>query len=216
MKLTVINGSPRGKNSNTKVLTDKFVEGFSTVAGNSSETLYLNHTKDHDKYADAFVQAECVLLAFPLYADSVPALVKSFIEKLEPYTGKDGNPPMGFLVHSGFPENTHSRMVVKYLEKLTRRLNCKYIGSIIKPDSEGIQITPALFTRALFGQFRELGRIFARSGQFDEGILKKLEKKDHYSKVELKINEFVARKMYWDKLLKKNRAADKVYSKPYA
>lgn len=195
---------------------DKFIEGFSSIPGNSVDILYLNRQKEHSAYAEAFGKAECVILAFPLYADSVPALVKSFIEKLEPYTSSKNNPPLGFLVHSGFAESTHSVMAVKYLEKLTRRLNCKYIGAIVKPDSEGIQVAPAFFNRGLFAQFRKLGAIFAKTGKFDESILKKLAKKERYSAVQMKINEFVARAMYWDKIMKKNGTLDKAFDKPYA
>ena len=46
MKLTIFNGSPRGKVSNTKVLVDQFLDGFMKGSGNSYKIVYLNTYHD--------------------------------------------------------------------------------------------------------------------------------------------------------------------------
>ena len=138
MRLTVFNGSPRGKGSNTKFLLEHFLNGFMTTDGNSYEMVYLNRLKDSDKFIKFFQEAEQVLLAFPLYTDAMPAMVKTFIESLEPLCGREGNPDIGFIVQSGFPEAIHSRYIERYLEKLAIRLGCRYIGTVIKGGVEGI------------------------------------------------------------------------------
>ena len=68
-----------------------------------------------------FGAADAVLLGMPLYTDAMPGLVMAFIEALAPRVGAV-NPPLGFLVQSGFPEALHSRPLERYLEKLARRL----------------------------------------------------------------------------------------------
>ena len=40
----------------------------------------------------AFADAECVWLGFPLYTDGMPGIVKTFIEALEPLKGREDNP----------------------------------------------------------------------------------------------------------------------------
>ncbi len=45
MKLTVFNGSPRGKGSNTRVFLEHFLKGFMIKEGNSFELVYLNRVK---------------------------------------------------------------------------------------------------------------------------------------------------------------------------
>ena len=50
MRLTVFNGSPRGKESTSRFLLDHFLEGFAAAGGNTSEVLYLNHVKDGDRF----------------------------------------------------------------------------------------------------------------------------------------------------------------------
>jgi len=41
MKLTVFNGSPRGKGSSTRVLLEHFLHGFMTAGGNTNVEKYL-------------------------------------------------------------------------------------------------------------------------------------------------------------------------------
>jgi len=55
----------------------------------------------------------------------MPGIVKVFIESLEPLCSREGNPDVGFIVQSGFPEAIHSRYVEKYLEKPSLRLGCR-------------------------------------------------------------------------------------------
>ncbi len=111
MKLTVFNGPPRGRGSNTKVLLEHFVRGYESTSGNSTELFYLSRVNDMDRFVQPFSEAEYVLLAHPLYTDCMPGLVKLFIEALEPPCGREGNPSIGFIVQSGFGEAAHSRYV---------------------------------------------------------------------------------------------------------
>ena len=77
MKLTVFNGSPRGTGSSTSVLLEHFLHGFITAGGNTYELVYLNRVKDRDRFVNSFQEAEYVLLAFPLYTDCMPGIVKA-------------------------------------------------------------------------------------------------------------------------------------------
>lgn len=82
MKLAVFNGSPRGKDSNTKVLLTQFLNGFMSIDGNSYELSYLMHSKEKSQDIKYFREADHAIIAFPLYFDSMPANVKTFIEAL--------------------------------------------------------------------------------------------------------------------------------------
>ena len=137
MKLTVFNGSPRGKTGNTKLYLAEFLEGFAETEGNSHEVAYLNRVKDQDALVEMFTEAEAVLLGFPLYTDAMPGLVKTFIESLAPLVGRQGNPPIGFVIQCGFPGAAHLRPLERYLEKLASRLGCRYLGTIVKGGGEG-------------------------------------------------------------------------------
>lgn len=227
MKLTIFNGSPRGKGSNTKILMDHFCKGFNAAAAemNTAENLlkvnvaYLVHTDKMEEFLELFEESDKIILAFPLYTDSVPGIVKFFIEQLEPFCGRENNPDMGFVVQSGFPEAVHSRAVEKYLEKLTKRLGCKYLGTVIKGGVEGIQVQPPRMTRKLFDSFYRLGFHFGKTGAFDETIVRELAKWERLPGWVLVLFRILAftgmANMYWNTQLKKNKVFDKRSSKPY-
>ena len=84
MQLTIFNGSPRGKESNTKILMDHFARGFTQGNENRIEVIYLNKTQDTDKHLEKFKNSRHAILAFPLYTDAMPGIVKYFIETLKP------------------------------------------------------------------------------------------------------------------------------------
>ena len=215
MKLTVFNGSPRGKSSNTKILLEHFINGFMTTDGNTYEMVYLNRVKDRDNFIKLFQEAEQVLLAFPLYADSMPAMVKTFIESLEPLCGREGNLDIGFMVQSGFPEPIHSRYVERYLEKLAVRLGCGYKGTIIKGGVEGIRASPAWMHKKLFKSFYELGKTFGETGEFNKQIMLKLAQPERLSRFRFWVFRLAGHNLYWNPMLKKNKAFEKRFAKPY-
>jgi multimeric flavodoxin WrbA len=81
MRLTVFNGSPRSEDSNSKTLLDHFLKGFCETMGHSYELFYLKQTDEIDNHCRKFQEAENIIIAFLLYFDSMPALVKNFIER---------------------------------------------------------------------------------------------------------------------------------------
>jgi NAD(P)H-dependent FMN reductase len=219
MKLALFNGSPRGKGSNTKILLEHFTRGFTETEENKVETAYLVKVDEMEELIEMFQDAERVILAFPLYTDAMPGIVKHYIDNLEILCGKENNPEIGFIVQSGFPEAHHSRFVEKYLEKLARRLKCKYLGTVIKGGVEGIQIQPPRMTKNLFDSFYRLGLQFGKTGVFDEGIVRSLAKRERLSP----FYRFIFRTLaltgitnyYWNTQLKKNNAYGKRFDRPF-
>jgi NAD(P)H-dependent FMN reductase len=219
MRLAVFNGSPRGKESTTTILLEHFLEGFMATEGNTYELAYLNRVRDGETFLHTFQDSEHVLLAFPLYHDSMPAIVKSFIESLEPLRGRAGNPSIGFLVQSGFPEALQSRGVEQYLKKLAHRLGCIYLGTIVKGNANRIIEQPGMATKKVFKSFFELGRVYGETGEYDEQIVRKLAQPERLSAfwqgfVRLLSWTRVANRG-WDRQLKKNNAFARRFAKPY-
>ncbi len=220
MRLTVFNGSPRGKTSNSTAILEHFLAGFSETEGNTHELVYLNRVKSQDEFVKAFAEAERVLLVFPLYTDAMPAMVKTFIESLAPLRSREGNPSIGFIVHSGFTEAVHSRYVERYLEKLSRRLGSACTGTIVRGGSEGIQVMPPMMTRGLFKSFHKLGAIYGKTGELDRGIARSLAKGERHTwlaKLLLYVmTAFGMTDSYWNGQLRKNRAYERRFDRPYA
>jgi NAD(P)H-dependent FMN reductase len=218
LKLTVFNGSPRGKTGNTKLYVEQFLDGFAETAGNTHELAYLNHVKNQDVFVKMFAEAEAVLLAFPLYTDAMPGMVKTFIESLSQVVGREGNPPIGFVIQCGFPGAAHLRALERYLEKLASRLGCRYLGTIAKGAGEGARDAPDGFRKSL-GTFRKLGVVYGQTGRFDPELMRSVAGPERFPKPLLALAKPLfgtkLARMGWDNQLKANGALEKRFARPY-
>ena len=239
MRLTVYNGSPRGVHSNTKVLLSSFLKGFVDTPGNSYELTYLINKKRRDEHLGLFRNADHVLLAFPLYFDSMPAAVKEFIEALAPLRGRVGNPSIGFIVQSGFPESIHSEWLARYLARLAKRLGSEFKGTVIRGGVEGIRISSRqqsllgkliikiavatnlarvghfFNTEKICRTFFDLGKIFGKTSHFDQEIIAALAQPRRISKLSFWIVKTAVHLIYWDQMLKSNNAYGQRFMRPY-
>jgi len=218
MQLLLINGSPRNKKSNSLLLINEFLKGYREVVTEDVPVYHLADKKTRPTLLQEFSEAETVIVFFPLYTDSMPGIVKAFIEDLTTIKFvKTKN--IGFVVQSGFPESIHSVFVERYLVRLCKRLKLNYLGSVIKGGVEGIQIMPGWMTRSLFKKFRKLGKYFAFHQGFSPKILKQLLKPYRLSKSRLLWFSLMQKtgwtNFYWDSSLKKNGSFDRRDDQPY-
>jgi multimeric flavodoxin WrbA len=214
-RLALFNGSPRGRRGNTPILLGEFAKGF----GKESEMHHLIQIKQTGQFVQAFSEAECAWLGFPLYTDAMPGSVKHFIEALEPLAGRANNPPLGFLVQSGFPEGLHSRYIERYLEKLAERLGSPYLGTIVRGSGEGVRVMPPAATRPLFESLQALGAGFARNGRLDPALLARIAQPERFPLVLWPVFQVFLRlplaHSYFDGMLKKNGAFDRRFARPF-
>jgi len=218
-KLTVFNGSPRGKRGNTPVMLGHLMGGFTSITGNTAEISHLYKIKDKGAFAKRFAEAECVLIGFPLYTDGMPGIVKEFVEALEPLTKRESNPPIAFMVQSGFPESAHSRYVEQYLAALADRLNSPYLGTLVRGGCEGVRLQPEKMNMKLFSALNELGRQLGDQGGFDQQTANTFSSRERYSPILIPLMKLAAKmpfmRLYWDIQLKKNNAYKDRFARPY-
>ena len=219
MRLTVFNGSPRGRRGNTEILLSWFLEGFESVGGNSHETAYLRQTDQGDRFVSMFREAEAVFLAFPLYTDAMPGIVKAFIDSLAPLVGREGGPPALFLVQSGFPEAERSRPVERYLTKLAARLESKYIGTIVRGGCEGLHVMPPRMTRKVRRSITAIGEHYGRTGELDPEAVRRFaghERLAPLARCALTLMDLLGvAQFYWDMNLRKHGAYARRHARPY-
>jgi multimeric flavodoxin WrbA len=217
--LTLFNGSPRGRKGNTPIMLEQIGRGFSQAGGDVDAVFHLNRLKETRRFVQAFADAECAWLGFPLYTDAMPAIVKVFIEALAPLRGRPGNPPIGFLVQSGFPEALHSRHIERYLERLARRLGSPYLGTIVKGGGEGVRLMPESANQPLFANLQAVGRSLAESGRLDGDILAQIAAPERYPAHMLLFFQVFLRlplsQMYWNNQLKDNGVYERRFARPY-
>ena len=214
-RLTLFNGSPRGRRGNTPIFLNEFAKGF----GGEVAMHHLIHVKQTDQFVQAFSEAECAWLGFPLYTDAMPGSVKQFIEALEPLAGRPHNPPLGFVVQSGFPEGLHMRYIERYLEKLAARLGSPYLGTIVKGNGEGVRTMPPQATQALFNELQALGAGFAREGRLDPALLARIARPERFPLYLWPLFQLFLRlplaHSYFDSMLKKNGAYEQRFARPF-
>jgi NAD(P)H-dependent FMN reductase len=218
MRLTVFNGSPRVRRSNTGLLLEHLLAGFASNGGEVVGVHYLAQPARRAAQVAAFAEADAVLIAFPLYADAMPATVKAFVEALVPLIGGCGGMRIMFLVQSGFPEACHSRPLEAWLEKFARRLGATYLGTIVKGGVEGIRDRPPFVQRTLFASFRTLGERLAEVEQLDPALLTTIAGQDRYSRVAMALFvplmlRFVS--SWWNRQMRENGVFADRFAAPY-
>ncbi len=218
MKLVIFNGSPRYKKSNSKMLIEHFLNGYSKIRSKPVPVHYLANRNQKDEQKDIFQNSEIVIIVFPLYTDCMPGIVKEFFESVVELK-LTSSKKIGFVVQSGFPEAIHSIYIERYLEKLTKRMQCEYLGTIIKGGVEGIQILPSSMTKKLFDSFESLGEYFAKNEEFSPEIKKILRKPFKMSPVRIFLFRLISKtgltNFYWNSNLKKNNAFGNRFDKPF-
>lgn len=216
MRLSIINGSPRGASGNSEKLLEFFIKGFLETEGNSVETAHsINDRPEFTKEREMFLNSERLLIAFPLYVDAMPGSVKELIESFEPLKGKNPSLKLMFMTQCGFPETHHTRFVARYCEKLVKRLGCVFSGAILKGGCEGLTVQPPALVEKVFRRFYQLGRAYGETGELDITILSKLAHPEHLTSENLKQVIPMVNGFLWDSWMKKNNAMEKSFDKPY-
>ncbi len=227
MKLVIVNGSPKKKLGNTSKLLDGFIAGYKNNKGNTYAFYSVRDLNNKKEITDVIDDADYILLAFPLYTSAMPGPVKRFIERLAylRHNPIESNPKLLYMVQSGMPEALHSRHIEKFLEKLSKRLSCPHIGTIIKGGLESIfQTLPPFIGKWIVKYFQnqtiKIGCKFSDTGTLDFTLLKKMafpEKLPWFAILFFNIYDFIGIRYFgFDRVLKDNNMWDNRDAAPYA
>ena len=172
MNLTIINGSPRGIKSNSNLIASWFSEALE-----DQMTITLHHaakTSLHQEIAKSIKQDHSLLIVFPLYTDSVPYVLKALLEEMELHKHQYHDINVYFVVQSGFGGAKHSRAVEAYLQLASKLLGMNYMGTAIRPSSEGLRLYPPAWTQKPQTLFHELADDIKQGIPFNKDTLAKL------------------------------------------
>ena len=166
MHLVIISGAarPRAKSNTAKVIY-AFSKGFQENGG-STEVWYLSDRAQWEGAAKAFMQNDRILMAFPLYVESIPGVMLEFLSELSPK--KTAGTKLAFIIQSGFPKPSQSRCCEAFLETLPAKLGCEYAGTLIKGDMFGLGLVDDKNREKMLAPFIGMGRAFAETGRFEK------------------------------------------------
>lgn len=218
MTLLAINGSPRGRNSNTKKLIEYFTKEMNPSTVNILHLKDYYDRKDMQSVINAIIDHEYILIGFPLYADWTPGFVKEFFEQMSECPHAFTKQHFLFMIQCGFPESHHCRYVERYCERFTIRLGADYIGSIVRGGSEGARLIPKKFFKDA-QRLSELGKLFQVEKELDQTLLKAIARPEKLSKGRLFWMKIMLKlpfsTLYWNSQLKKNGVYQNRFDKPY-
>jgi hypothetical protein len=219
MELLIINCSPRVKEkSNTSIIINAFVKGF-TEQGNTVEIYNLSELRKWDEIRSAFYRNGNILMALPLYVESIPGYMMEFLETLSPKVNLEGHPKtkLSFLLQGGFSEASQLRCGERYLEKLPGFLNCEYGGTLIKGSMFITHMLPDTAAQKIVFPFIESGKEFARSGVFDKARVDQFAAPEFYSKRFIFIHTLLSplNKLFFVVFFKKNGCRGSISAQPY-
>ena len=170
MHVVIINGSPRTeKYSNTEKIIDAFAEGLSE-AGASFERYAISNKNNWERARTAYMNNAEVIIALPLYVESVPGILLEFLETLPK---KDTNTRISFILQGGFAEASQLDCGTEFLKKLPNYLGVSYGGTLIKGDNFGIRVVKNDDVIKLTGPYKEMGKAFVTENGFNDETVKK-------------------------------------------
>jgi len=135
-------GSPRTKQSTSASLGGYLFEQLEryNVKTQTAQIYTTINSKDRmNEMHKAIDNADLVLLAFPLYVDSLPAPVIATLEKIAEYR-KDKDSPIRFasIANCGFPEAHHNDTALAICSEFARQNNFAWMGSLALGGGEGL------------------------------------------------------------------------------
>lgn len=219
MRRLLLNGSPRGKESNSRLILGWLSEGLTEAGQEAPSVLDLARTHERAAHLQAVLAADEIVLALPLYCDSMPALVKGFVESLADVKEQLRGKRVAFIVQSGFPEAIHTEGLAAYLARLCTRLGFVHLGTINKGGIEGIRTQPPSRVAKIQKGFVRAGRELAEQGRFSPELVHKLAGPRTFGPiVRLVLRGLIktgAIDSFWNAALKKNGAFERRFDAPY-
>ena len=227
-KILVINGSPRGQNCYTFHYLNRFVQGLKQ--GNASvEMIELNTKKinsctgcfhcwkndsgrciqkdDVNDIYDRYYDSDLIIYAFPLYWDTVPGIMKNFIERAfcheHPYMiqgiTKTRHPrrvqkDISFFLFSvcGFPEQSHFDSVKEYFKKVSHNAHMPLMGGIYRSACMFLPNDPMNFKtyNLVLDSIEKAGESLYKNGKIDKKTLETIHTNISPKEFQMHANKF--------------------------
>jgi len=127
-------GSGRGRQSNSHALGSYLLQQLAEAGWGSETDLLLPALRadEGEALAAKALQADLLILACPLYVDSLPAAVTRFLERLaQGRTELEAKPPrLAAIVNCGFPGVHHNRLALRICEQFCREVGWPWAGGL--------------------------------------------------------------------------------------
>lgn len=243
MKITVFSGSHKGRGGNTLHMAEEFLKG-AEEAGAETETVVLAEKKigyckglfecwlktpgrcsirdDMDDLLPLFLASDVVVFACPIYFDNVPALMKTFVDRLTPllypHFEEDENgeyrhvkrfekvPKIAVISNCGMPGQSSFQVQSLFFRRLARALHTEVIAEVYRDEGEIFRGKDNILLKPLLSKYRKLlrsaGREVVEKQEISEKLREGLEKSIVPPSIYIKFGNDE-----WDRLIKEHKSA---------
>ncbi len=147
-KLLILNGSPRGRKSNSAIYTEAFLRFF---RGEHTECYAASGTS-----LDEIRSADDILLAFPLYTDGLPSVLMKALKDMEE-EGISGK-RVHVLINCGFMEAEQNDTAIDMIKLFCRRNGHSFGSSLAIGSGEAFASEPSLLRFMVSGKLKTLAK----------------------------------------------------------
>lgn len=173
MKIVIINGSPKRRNSNSELL----ISYMTDMLGEDNDIrVFILASKR--QYADALENLDCdaLLFVFPLYDDSIPSRLLEFLADAE---GRGNGPMVYCCINNGFFEGRQNRIAIAQMKLWCKKSGAKWGQAIGLGAGEMLpfwRVLPLWLTpyASLWFAFRGLASKIQGSGSGEDRFLSPL------------------------------------------
>lgn len=136
MNVLILIGSPKGRNSASFRLGSKLAEGLREHGAAVSDRMVTHELRSEEgttRLLDAVDGSDLVVLAFPLYVDSLPAPLTQLLERIAGRRGRiapAGTPRLAVIVQCGFPESHQCDTAVGICRLFSERTGMRWAGAL--------------------------------------------------------------------------------------
>ena len=127
VSLCILNGSPKGNNKSN---SDFLIDNFSKVLSDhiTINRYYMNNILKNPSLFKEIIKNDSLLIASPLYADSLPSSVLSFLHSFDDFLKTNDNINLNVygMINCGFLEGTQNKTALKILKNFCNRTNLNW------------------------------------------------------------------------------------------
>lgn len=138
-RLLIVNGSPRYQTSNSKKFTQIFEQYWPDQIDSISVL-----SKDCAEVCKQIAQYQHIVLVFPLYADTLPAVLIDFLKSLA-HTSIARTTKIHVLINCGFLEPSQNDVAVEMVQWFCEKYGLSYGATLKIASGEAILTTPFAF-----------------------------------------------------------------------
>ena len=226
-KIIILNTSPKGTKASSQKLLNELEAKIEEIQieykleSFSYASIFKNEKKSNQLFT-AILESDVLILAFPLYVDSLSAVTQDFVERYNQFTieRKRENPQELYtIINCGFPEPEHNTIAFEIIQNFAAEtgFNCQYNLSIGMGSMAGqvpIKSRPMKNIERHFDAIIEHLRKPVVSTDFNRKI--------EYSSPTFGFLNFFSKSLYtmfgfhgWKQQAKKNKVKHLLYAKPY-